>query len=324
MPESAVYVGRPTRWGNPSPLNGTPGQPRRRHGAAYRDLIAADPDPAGRRPPHCSPAATSRAGARSDQPCHADVLLTIANPARRTRMSRPGGSRSPTCPTGRCQPGPPPAPRSWPPPAWPRSCSPARTGPAGSAGPRTPAGDRADRRRSRDRDRCFGVGHVAGVRGRAGMSGPARVAVFGFVELAVAVSAIRARRALRETGSTGVDGAAVWVLAGLSAALSALDAAPAPRCCCGSPPRWSPRGCGTRPRTGPPAAAGPAPARTGGVAGHPRAGAGLAAAGRAGRARGRRGRPGPQGRPADHADVPGFSHPRDHTSHPPGDEPAAQ
>lgn len=57
-----------------------------------------------------------------------------------------------------------------------------------------------------------------------GMSGPARVAVFGFVELAVAVSAIRARRALRETGSTGVDGAAVWVLAGLSAALSALDA----------------------------------------------------------------------------------------------------
>ena len=56
------------------------------------------------------------------------------------------------------------------------------------------------------------------------MSGPARVAVFGFVELAVAVSAIRARRALRETGSTGVDGAAVWVLAGLSAALSALDA----------------------------------------------------------------------------------------------------
>jgi hypothetical protein len=57
-----------------------------------------------------------------------------------------------------------------------------------------------------------------------GMSGPARVAVFGFVELAVAVSAIRARRALRETGSTGVDGAAVWVLAGLSAVLSALDA----------------------------------------------------------------------------------------------------
>lgn len=56
------------------------------------------------------------------------------------------------------------------------------------------------------------------------MSGPARVAVFGFVELAVAVSAIRARRAVRETGSTGVDGAAVWVLAGLSAALSALDA----------------------------------------------------------------------------------------------------
>lgn len=56
-----------------------------------------------------------------------------------------------------------------------------------------------------------------------GLSGPARVAVFAFGEIALFTSAIRARRSLRETGSTGVDGGAVWVFAGLVAVLSALD-----------------------------------------------------------------------------------------------------
>jgi hypothetical protein len=56
-----------------------------------------------------------------------------------------------------------------------------------------------------------------------GMGGPGRVALFAFLEIAVAVSAMRARRCLREHGTVGVDGAAVWALAGLSAALSALD-----------------------------------------------------------------------------------------------------
>lgn len=51
-----------------------------------------------------------------------------------------------------------------------------------------------------------------------------QAAVFAFLEVAILASAIRARRALRQTGSTGVDGAAVWVLAALSAALSAGDA----------------------------------------------------------------------------------------------------
>lgn len=51
-----------------------------------------------------------------------------------------------------------------------------------------------------------------------------QAAVFAFLEVAILASAIRARRALQQTGSTGVDGAAVWVLAGLSAALSAVDA----------------------------------------------------------------------------------------------------
>ncbi len=51
-----------------------------------------------------------------------------------------------------------------------------------------------------------------------------QVGVFAFVEIAIVTSAIRARRTLIDTGSTGVDGTAVWVLAAVSGALSALDA----------------------------------------------------------------------------------------------------
>jgi hypothetical protein len=57
-----------------------------------------------------------------------------------------------------------------------------------------------------------------------GFSGPGRVALAGFLEIALMVSAIRARRNLRDTGSVGVDGAAVWAMAGLSAVLAAADA----------------------------------------------------------------------------------------------------
>jgi hypothetical protein len=55
------------------------------------------------------------------------------------------------------------------------------------------------------------------------MSGPGRVALFAFLEIALFTEAIRARRSLRQFGSVGVDGAAVWALAALSAVLSALD-----------------------------------------------------------------------------------------------------
>ncbi|GII03098.1 hypothetical protein [Planobispora takensis] len=51
-----------------------------------------------------------------------------------------------------------------------------------------------------------------------------RVVFFGFLELAVLTSAVRARQNIREHGTAGVDGAAVWVLTGLSAVLSALAA----------------------------------------------------------------------------------------------------
>ena len=55
-----------------------------------------------------------------------------------------------------------------------------------------------------------------------------RVGMFGFVELAVLTSAVRARRSMREHGSAGVDGAAVWALTSLSACLSAMDARSVP------------------------------------------------------------------------------------------------
>ena len=71
MPEGAVYVGRPTKWGNPFQLRtpyglarvpavSSPGKPWE-----YEGRISAD-------------------GARhdyhhGDRPCHADVLLELAN-----------------------------------------------------------------------------------------------------------------------------------------------------------------------------------------------------------------------------------------------------
>ena len=55
-------------------------------------------------------------------------------------------------------------------------------------------------------------------------SGAERVTMFAFLEVAVVTSAFRARRNMREFGSAGIEGIAVWVLSGLSAVFSALDA----------------------------------------------------------------------------------------------------
>jgi len=55
---------------------------------------------------------------------------------------------------------------------------------------------------------------------------PLRIAFFAFIEIALFASALLARsRLLRDpqTGTTGIDGIAVWVLAALTASLSALD-----------------------------------------------------------------------------------------------------
>ncbi|MGI5155854.1 hypothetical protein [Microbispora sp. CA-102843] len=57
-----------------------------------------------------------------------------------------------------------------------------------------------------------------------GFSGPIRVGLFAFIEVAVVTSAVRARRNMRENYSAGIDGLAVWVLTSLSAVLSSMDA----------------------------------------------------------------------------------------------------
>ncbi|MGV9535043.1 hypothetical protein ACWEU6_21990 [Streptosporangium sandarakinum] len=67
------------------------------------------------------------------------------------------------------------------------------------------------------------------------LDGFLRVALFSFIELAMMTSAVRARRAMREsseraktntweTPSAGIDGIAVWALTCLTAVLSAMDA----------------------------------------------------------------------------------------------------
>ncbi len=55
-------------------------------------------------------------------------------------------------------------------------------------------------------------------------SGAERAAMFAFLELAVVTCAFRARRNMRAFGTAGAEGIAVWVLSGLSAVFSALDA----------------------------------------------------------------------------------------------------
>jgi len=92
MPEGAIYVGRPTEWGNPWPVGDVIAlawQDRNHGGQTYRELeispelavalyrIAFAPDAemirdelAGRDLAWWCPL---------DQPCHADILLELAN-----------------------------------------------------------------------------------------------------------------------------------------------------------------------------------------------------------------------------------------------------
>lgn len=93
MPEGAVYVGRPTRWGNPwregstawtvlpgGLVDKTPHAPLTvaEAVASYRNSAEWDPD-------YVAVIRRELAGrdlacwCRLDQPCHADVLLEIAN-----------------------------------------------------------------------------------------------------------------------------------------------------------------------------------------------------------------------------------------------------
>ncbi|GAA3027079.1 hypothetical protein [Streptosporangium longisporum] len=57
-----------------------------------------------------------------------------------------------------------------------------------------------------------------------GFDGPLRLLLFAFIEIAVITSAVRARRSVQAKLPAGVDGVAVWVLTGLTAVLSSMDA----------------------------------------------------------------------------------------------------
>lgn len=81
MPDGAVYVGRPTRWGNPWVVSRRPGDggmDRAEAADRYRQRLLADPD-------LLADARRLLAGhdlvcwCPEDQPCHADVLLELAN-----------------------------------------------------------------------------------------------------------------------------------------------------------------------------------------------------------------------------------------------------
>lgn len=56
------------------------------------------------------------------------------------------------------------------------------------------------------------------------LNSPLREILFAFIEIAIVISAVRAKRSMRENYSAGLDGIAVWVLASLTAVLSSLDA----------------------------------------------------------------------------------------------------
>ncbi len=56
-----------------------------------------------------------------------------------------------------------------------------------------------------------------------GFSGPLRVLLFAFIELATLTSALRAKRNMSEHKTAGIDGLAMWALTGLSGVLSSLD-----------------------------------------------------------------------------------------------------
>lgn len=90
MPAGAVYVGRPTRWGNPFRI-GEPGVPDRAAAVTrYRALIAADVELRQAVREHLS-AKDLACWCPPGEPCHADVLLEVAN-HRAARGTMKGGN----------------------------------------------------------------------------------------------------------------------------------------------------------------------------------------------------------------------------------------
>lgn len=86
MPAGAVYVGRPTKWGNPYRIGHYP-LTAQRAVDLYRRWLAGEQTGA-RRPPSAEFLEAIRTELRGrdlvcwcplDRPCHADVLLELAN-----------------------------------------------------------------------------------------------------------------------------------------------------------------------------------------------------------------------------------------------------
>lgn len=75
MPENAVYVGRPTKWGNPYPLEGRIDSWATRMTAVemFREKVAPHLDLSELRGKDLA------CWCRPDQACHADVLLEMIN-----------------------------------------------------------------------------------------------------------------------------------------------------------------------------------------------------------------------------------------------------
>ena len=78
MPKDGIYVGRPTKWGNPFKISAAVS--RAKAVARYEDRLRKMP--AKQRGPFLEPLRGKSLGCWCplDEPCHADVLLKWANP----------------------------------------------------------------------------------------------------------------------------------------------------------------------------------------------------------------------------------------------------
>jgi hypothetical protein len=84
MPPNTVYVGRPTKWGNPYTMHSTPKLSREGRQAVvdnFRAIIWANQQGAERfrKPINELRGKDLACWCPLDQPCHADVLLELAN-----------------------------------------------------------------------------------------------------------------------------------------------------------------------------------------------------------------------------------------------------
>lgn len=100
MPENTVYVGRPSRWGNPLRPGMWKGYSAQDAVNDYLRWLKRDPavrsfDNAFGKPPTCKEITTALKGRNLacwcalDAPCHADILLGIANGLDAPAASQP-------------------------------------------------------------------------------------------------------------------------------------------------------------------------------------------------------------------------------------------